>query len=358
MNRQRNLSPTLRSIAPIFAILLAFALAACSPGDTDQTAADQSVDKAAETTEITLYSGQHESLAKALADGFERDTGIQVRLRAGKDGALANQIIEEGQRSRADVFITEEPGPMGDLARRGLLTPVPEDILAKSAQRFVPAGGSWLPWAARSRVFYFNPELIDEADLPESILDLTRPEWKGRFAYAPSGAFRSTTAYLINTIGADATLDWLKGIRENGINEQKNGKVRDSVEAGQHEFGLSNHYYWYIMTRNSDHPEDIVSRVHFLNNEDAGALMLASGAGVLASSSKQTEAMQFLDWLVAAEGGQKVVAESSPQFPVNSNVDSVYDLPAINTLTFPEFDQAELDNVDEASDLLKQAGII
>src|SRR5690625_5991644 len=80
MNRQRNLSPILRSIAPIFAILLAFALAACSPGDTDQTAADQSVDKAAETTEITLYSGQHESLAKALADGFERDTGIQVRL--------------------------------------------------------------------------------------------------------------------------------------------------------------------------------------------------------------------------------------------------------------------------------------
>src|SRR5690625_3646138 len=98
MNRQRNLSPTLRSIAPIFAILLAFALAACSPGDTDQTAADQSVDKAAETTEITLYSGQHESLAKALAGGFERDTGIQVRLRAGKDGALANQIIEEGDR--------------------------------------------------------------------------------------------------------------------------------------------------------------------------------------------------------------------------------------------------------------------
>lgn len=348
MDRSRN---PFRSSAALAGLLAAVVLAACS-----QQAADTST--AADTATITVYSGQHESMAQALATAFEEDTGIHVNLRVGSDGELANQIIEEGARSAADVFITEEPGPIGDLARRDLLATVPQEILAASDARFVPSDGRWLPWAARSRVFFYNPTLIEEADLPASVLDLARPEWKGRFAYAPSGAFRSTTGYLINTIGEDGALAWLKAIQENGVNEQKNGKVRDSVEAGQHPFGLSNHYYWFIMARDRGGEDKVTSRVHFLNADDAGALMLASGAGVLASSAHPQEATRFLEWLVSAQGGQKVVANASPQFPVNSEVESAYGLPAIDSLTFPEFNQAELDNVDAASELLKKAGII
>lgn len=335
-------------------LMAALALAACSAKE------ESSVQATAKTPSpsLVLYSGQHEAMALKLAKGFETDTGIAVQVRSGKDGALANQIIEEGARSQADVFISEEPGPIGDLARRGLLMPVPAATLDKAIAGFVPSDGNWLPWAARSRVFFYNPTLIAEEDLPASILDLAKPEWKGRFAYAPSGAFRSTTGYLIHSIGAEATLDWLKAIRDNGVNEQKNGKVRDSVEAGQHEFGLSNHYYWYILARSAGGDEQITSRVHFLDNEDAGALMLASGAGVLASSQHREAALKFLDWLISADGGQKIVAEDSPQFPLNPDVESSYGLPSIDSLHYPRFDQAELDNVEEASELLKQAGII
>lgn len=346
-------APTrLLALTALLALLLALSGCSSEQGSTAENA------PAAAPVAITLYSGQHESLAQRLAEAFEADSGIQVRLRAGKDGELANQIIEEGARSRADVFISEEPGPVGDLARRGLLRPVPEATLARSASRFVPSDGGWLPWAARSRVIYYNPSLIAEDELPETLLDLMDEKWAGRFAYAPSGAFRSTTAYLINTIGEERALEWLVALRENGINEQKNGKVRDSVEAGQHAFGLSNHYYWYIMARNRGGESELNSRVHFLNREDAGALMLASGAGVLASSSHPDEAQQFLDWLISPEGGQRIVAEDSPQFPLAEGVESSYGLPPIRDLVFPEFDQAELNNVDEASELLKRAGII
>ena len=33
------------------------------------------------------------------------------------------------------------------------------------------------------------------------------------------------------------------------LNLQKNGAVRDAVEAGQVAFGLSNHYYWYLLAQ-------------------------------------------------------------------------------------------------------------
>ena len=356
MNRSTPALARLHRLAPALTLLAALALAACTP-ESSQEAAPVAAGPAPAPS-LVLYSGQHEGMANALAEAFTRDTGIEMQVRSGKDGALANQIIEEGARSQADVFITEEPGPIGDLARRGLLLPVPAATLAKAASGFAPADGSWLPWAARSRVYFYNPELIAEADLPASILDLGKPEWKGRFAYAPSGAFRSTTGYLINRIGPEATLAWLTAIRENGINEQKNGKVRDSVEAGQHAFGLSNHYYWYILARSAGGADKVTSRVHFLNSEDPGALMLASGAGVLASSRQPEAAQQFLDWLVSPEGGQKIVAENSPQFPLNPEVESGYGLPSIKDLSFPHFDQGELDNVDAASELLKRAGLI
>lgn len=336
-----------RIAAATTALATAFALTACGADSNDDSSGT-----------LTLYSGQHEETAKSLAEAFEASSGIKVNVRAGKDAEMTGQIVEEGDRSKADLIITEEPGAMASLDKQGLLSPVDKSTLSVPDQRFVPSTGNWVPWAARARVMFFDPKLIKEGDLPTSILDLTKPEWKGKFAYAPSGAFKSTTAYLINTIGKDRTLEWLKGIKENGVNEQSNGKVRDSVEAGQHPFGLSNHYYWYIMAKDKGGEQNVTSRVHYLNNDDAGALMLASGASVLKSSSHQKEGAQFLKWLVAADGGQKVLAENSPQFPLTPGVKSSYGLPDLKSLTFPVFDQASLQNTAEANELLKQSGIV
>ena len=187
---------------------------------------------------------------------------------------------------------------------------------------------------------------------------LADPEWKGRFAYAPSGGFKSTVSYLINTIGPDETLTWLEAVKENGVNEQKNGQVRDSVEAGQHEFGLSNHYYWYILAKDKGGEENLTSRVHYMSGGDAGALLLASGAGVVKSSGNQAEAQEFLAWLVDPEGGQKILGETTPQYPLTDGVASSYELPALNTLEPPVFDQGSLQNTDQANELMKQSGII
>lgn len=338
---------SVRALALVAAAATTLALASCS----------SSTDSDADNT-LTVYSGQHEDLAKALAAGFQEESGITVNVRPGKDAEMVNAILEEGDRTKADVVITEEPGPMGQLADAGLLSPVDAAALAVPDERMVPSNGDWLPIAGRSRVLFYNPEKIAEDQLPASILDLANPEWKGRFAYAPSGGFKSTVSYLINTIGPDETLAWLKGIKDNGVNEQKNGQVRDSVEAGQHEFGLSNHYYWYILANEKGGEENLTSRVHYMRDGDAGALLLASGAGVVKASSQQENAQKFLAWLASPEGGQKVIAESTQQYPLTPGVVSAYDLPALDTLQPPVFDQGSLQNTDQANELMKQSGII
>lgn len=333
-------------------------------GAADATVDTAATPDAAAATEpasdvtLTIYSGQHESLTTALTDGFTQATGIKVDVRVGSDAELGNQIIEEGDRAKADIFLTEEPSQLGALDGRDLFAAVDPETLAQIDERFNPGSGNWVGYAARSRVIFYNPDKISESELPKSILDLVNPEWKGKFAYAPSGAFTATVTYLINTIGEDATLEWLKGIKANGENLQKNGAIRDAVEAGQIPFGLSNHYYWYILAQQEGGADKLTSKVHYMDGGDPGALVLASGAAVLKTSTHQAEAQRFLAWLTAPDGGQQIIATTTPQYPLAPDVTSSMDLKPLSELDPPAFDQGSLQDVSKARDLIIEAGIV
>ncbi|HEY9388409.1 MAG TPA: extracellular solute-binding protein [Mycobacteriales bacterium] len=331
------------------------ALASCSNATENS---DQNSASSSEATTLTVYAGQHEETVKALADGFTAKTGIKVVIRAGEDAELVNQILEEGDASPADLYLSEEPGPIGQLDAKGLLSTVDANTLTQVDANLVPGTKNWVPYAARARVMFYNPTKISEDQLPDSIMDLADPKWKGQFAYAPSGAFAGTVSYLISTIGEDDTLTWLKAIKDNGVNEQKNGKVRDTVEAGQHAFGLSNHYYWWILAGQKGGEDKLTSKVHFMDQPDAGSLVLASGAGILKSSKHQDEGQQFLSWLTSADGGQKVVAgDEDAQFPVGTGVTSQVGLPPLSDLHPPKADQGVFSNLTKARELIVQAGI-
>src|SRR5580693_7515517 len=56
---------------------------------------------------ITLYNGQHEQTTDALVKGFEKQTGVTVKVRSDDEDVLAQQIAQEGSHSPADVFYTE-----------------------------------------------------------------------------------------------------------------------------------------------------------------------------------------------------------------------------------------------------------
>jgi iron(III) transport system substrate-binding protein len=360
--------PSTRLAAVGAALALALGAAACGstgPADSSADAASSpgTSSPAADSPEassaaLTVYSGQHEDLVKDLAAHFTEATGVAVTIRSGDDAELANQIIEEGAGSPADVFLSEEPGPVALLDSKGLLSPVDAGTLRQVDPQVVPSSGNWMPYAARSRVIYYDPAQITPDQLPKSILDLSEPQWKGRFAYAPTGAFTATVSYLISSIGADKTLDWLEGIKANGVNEQKNGKVRDSVEAGQHAFGLSNHYYWWILANSKGGPSHLKSKIYYFDHADAGGLLLASGAGVVRSSTHQAEAQRFLAWLGSADGGQRLIAsDAAAQYPVAPGVQSKAGLQPLSELHAPKVDQSVFADTAAAKDLIIKAGI-
>ena len=85
-----------RAIAGVISVLgVAASVAGCGAG----TGSD--------LEPLTVYSAQHESLVRTMLADFSEQTGIDLQFRDANDSELANQIVQEGENSPADVFLTE-----------------------------------------------------------------------------------------------------------------------------------------------------------------------------------------------------------------------------------------------------------
>src|SRR3954453_4552743 len=137
---------------------------------------------------ITVYNAQHESLTQEWVDAFTKQTGIKVTVRNGSDTELSNQILQEAAASPADFFLTENSPAMAQVENAGLFADVDKATLDQVPAEFRPSTGKWTGIAARSTVLVYDKNKISEDKLPKSMLDLAKPEWKGKWAASPSGA--------------------------------------------------------------------------------------------------------------------------------------------------------------------------
>ena len=172
-------------------------------------------DIAARAGTITVYSGQHEQTVSKLVADFTKRTGIQVKVRSADEATLANQILQEGSKSPADVFFAENPPALQVLvgagpARAGRPGHAAPRCRAHAARR--RATGSAV--SARAAVLAYNTDKLTKADLPESLLDLASPAWKGRVAFAPAETdFQPLITSIAKLRGNAAALAWLKASR-------------------------------------------------------------------------------------------------------------------------------------------------
>ncbi len=325
-----------------------------SVGTTSPTAASTT---AAPDVTLTLYNAQHENLATAMVAGFTKETGIKVAIRSGKDFDLANQIVQEGSGSPADVFITENSPAMQVVAAKGLFAPVDKPTLVQVPARFSPTTGDWMGVAARATVLVYNPKLLPATALPPSIMDLSGPAWKDRAGIAAAGAdFQAIVSAVLAIKGADATSAWLKGLKTNAKVYAGNGAVLRAVNAGEIPAGIIYHYYWY-QDRAESGANSKNTELYFFPNKDPGGFISVSGLGALTSSKHSKEA-QLLVQYMTGKGGQQILADSAAlEYTLNPAVPANPKLKPLSELSIPDVDIATL-NGPQVIDLMQQAGLL
>jgi iron(III) transport system substrate-binding protein len=344
-----------RSTATVLATLTVTALLAGCGGGSDDSATSGGTSSAAGP--LTLYNAQHEDLITAMVDGFTEQTGIEVELRSGDDAELANQIVAEGEASPADVFVTENSPSIDLVAEAGLLAPVEDSTLAQVPSRYSPADGSWVGFAARSTVFAYNSGKLTEAQLPASLLDLADPAWKGRFGIAPGGAdFQAIVSAVLELRGEDAARTWLAGLKQNAQIYQGNTAVMKAVNQGEIEAGVIYHYYWYKDRAEASENSANVE-LHYFGNQDPGAFVSVSGAGVIASSDQSDEAQQLVAYLTSADGQRRAAESTALEYVVGNGVASAAALPPLDGLQAPVVDPGTL-NGPKVTELMQEAGLL
>src|SRR5918998_2963715 len=163
---------------------------------------------------LVVYSGRSEELVGPIIERFEEESGIDVEVRYGDTAELAATILEEGQNSPTDAFFSQDAGALGALAKEGLLSPLPEDVLNRVEERFRDPDGRWVGVSGRARVVAYNTESLSEEELPSSILEFTDPEWQGRIGWAPTnGSFQAFVTALRLIEGEEVAREWLGGIK-------------------------------------------------------------------------------------------------------------------------------------------------
>ncbi|MFF5520089.1 iron ABC transporter substrate-binding protein [Streptomyces coeruleorubidus] len=341
-----------RMTALVTATLLLPALAACGSGDKDGGGEG-------DASALVIYSGRNEKLVKPLLDKLEKAVGTEVDVRYGDSAELAAQILEEGDRTKAGLFFSQDAGALGALSKEGMLRKLPSDTLDEVDEAYRGSGGDWVGLSGRVRVIAYNPDQVGEDEVPDSVFDIVEPQWKGKVGFAPTNAsFQAFVTGMRVLKGDDATREWLEELKANGAKTYAhNLATLDAVEAGEVSLGLVNHYYWYERVAEKGE-EKVNSKLHFLPGEDPGALINVAGVGILEDSGQSETAQKAVDYLLSKEA-QTYFADRTKEYPLAAGVtSSVEDLPAFESLESPDIDLGELQSLQETLAMLQDVGLV
>ncbi len=326
----------------IFAALAALALLSAACGGSSDS--------------VTVYSGRTENLIQPILDQFTEETGIAVEVRYGGSTDLALLIDEEGDRTPADVFISQSPGAIGFLAGKGHLQPIAGDTLDLVDAQFRNAAGLWVGMSGRVRVIVYNKDLVDPATLPSSVFDLTQDQYKGQVAIAPAnGSFQDFVTAMREIHGDDVTADWLAGMAANDAQAySNNSSIVQAVGRGEIPMGLVNHYYNFRLT--TEEPS-LASENFYLPAGDIGSLVIVTGIGILEASDNTDSANRLIEWMLG-ESAQTFFSQETLEYPLAADVAASDRLPVLETIGLTTYDFDQLGGgLERTKELIDASGL-
>ena len=331
------------------------ALTGCSaPASTDDAGAPTAEADGA----FTLYSGRDEALVQPLIDMFEEQSGITVDVRYGNTAELGALLLEEGDRTPAQVFLAQDAGALGALSNADLFTTLPADTTGRVAAGFTSSDDTWVGVTGRARVIAYDGETLSLDEVPTSVDELVEPEWNGRVGIAPTNAsFQAfVTAYRVLN-GEAAADEWVAALAANAPQIFDNNRaVLAAVNEGVVDTGLINHYYWFAQAAETG-AENMRAQLAYPEAGDAGSIVNVTGAGILKGAETDADALEFVNFLVS-DAAQQYFVDETYEYPLIEGIDAPEGVPALDSLVNADLDLADLDTLAVTQELLATHGLI
>jgi iron(III) transport system substrate-binding protein len=270
---------------------------------------------------------------------------------------LADQLLQEGSSSPADVYLTENSPELVTIDQHGLFAKLAPSTLAQVPARYRPVSGSWVGIARRISALAYNPSKVTRAALPKSLLELEDPQWKGKIAIAPTDSdFPPLVGAVIAAYGKPAAAKWLAGLKRNAVLYQDDESVVAAVNRGDVATGIINHYYWYRLRLELGR-QKMHSAVYFFPNHDVGSIENVSGAGVLKSSTRPADAQAFVRFLVSPKAQEILSHGYDFEYPARPGISPNSQLTPLSAIQPATLGANALGNDQPAAQLIEEAGL-
>lgn len=293
---------------------------------------------------VVVYSSVDDVFARPLAERFQEETGIEVRLvpdtEETKSTGLLNRLIAEKERPQADVFWSGDPVRAAVLKRRGISAPYRSPAAAELPPRFSDPEGHWTGFSARARVLLYNREKVPEAQAPDSIYDLLDPRFRGQACLANPlfGTTSMHAAALFAALGEERARQFFEGFAANGGRiVSSNGEVRRRVASGECAVGITDTDDANV-ARLEGKPVGIV----FPDAGGLGTLIIPNAAVLIAGAPHPEAGRRFIDFLLGPESERALAASEAAQMPVRPGLPPPAGMPALANLKAMEVDSGRL----------------
>ncbi|WP_334310753.1 MULTISPECIES: iron ABC transporter substrate-binding protein [Anabaenopsis] len=309
----------------------------------------------AQTKTITIYSGRGEKLISPLLEQAEKDLGMNIQVRYGDTAELAIALVEEGKNTRADLFFAQDAGALGALERRKLTTTISPDLLNQVDPRFRSPRGNWMGISGRARVLNYNTNRVRQSELPKSIWELTRPQWRGKVGWAPTnGSFQSFVTAMRTLEGETRTLEWLRAMRANGTKVYRNNTtIVEAIGRGEADIGLTNHYY--LANFKKTNPNFPVA-THY-TNKDPGSMINIAGVAIMGSTKQKSDVERFIGYLLKPSS-QTYFATQTNEYPLVKGVAGPANQVPLSQIQGPNINLTNLQDLEGTLELLQEAGVL
>ena len=275
---------------------------------------------------VVLYTSADTYVVDAVAREFEAQTGISIDVvgdtEATKTTGLVQRLINERERTRADVWWSSEALGTVMLVKRDLLAPfTPMDLPSQWPPELKDPSSLWYGFAQRARVIAYDTRAVTSADVPRTLQELTSDTLKGLVGIARPqfGTTRSHVAAIVALRGEQAARDWLIALKANDVKiYDGNSAVVTAIAQGEIRFGLTDSDDVRAAQRNgwpvacvTETPSDGLS---------AGAIVIPNTVAILKGAPNRQAAERLASFLLSADVERLLARSDSGNTPVRTSV--------------------------------------
>ena len=206
-------------------LVLAGLLMGCAAPQAGQPV--QPVEEAPASTEpavLTVMTHDSFSVSEGIIAQFEKDNNVKISfVKSGDTGAALNRAILSKDAPLADVFYGVDNTFLSRALEADLFEAYPSPSLEKIPAEFKPdAESRVLPVDFGDVCINYDKQYFKDKNLalPQSLQDLTKPEYRGLLAVENPATSSPGLAFLLATVaefGEEGYLDFWKNLRANDL---------------------------------------------------------------------------------------------------------------------------------------------